>query len=205
MLHTLRPASAGLDIAQAIAALEKLTASEEHFDTMKSTCKSLASTWLLATFAGMGFALTQNFGFAVSTEVITFGIGLAGATGVFLLWVLDLLVYHRLLDASFIEALKLEARFPQLPQVRHGMVAALPGGQAPHHEQWFYIGCVVAPVAFSGALFIRWCSAASPQAAIGVAALMICSVACVVGLIRRLSPNPALPMVKLRELAGVES
>ncbi|TAL25600.1 MAG: hypothetical protein EPO01_03480 [Aquabacterium sp.] len=199
-----QPVQAGLDLTQAIQILDKLTSSEEHFDTMKSTCKSLASTWLLATFAGMGFALTQKFEFAIATELITFGISVAGAIGIFLIWVLDLLVYHRLLDASFIEALKLEQRFAQLPQVRHGMIAALPDGQTPHHEQWFYVGCLVAPVVFSGPLFIRWCMATSPQAAIGAAVLLVCITACVVGLMRRNSPNPALPMARLRRLAGVE-
>jgi len=38
---------------------------------------------------------------------------------------LDLLVYHRLLDACFIEGLFLEDRYPLLPPLRHNMMVFL--------------------------------------------------------------------------------
>ncbi len=182
----------GLDLDQALTELSRLTSSEQHFDEMKSGCRVLASTWLLATFGAMGFSLTQTLHAALPTEVVTLALGVAGAIGIFLLWILDLLVYHRLLDASFTEALKLETAFPQVPQVRHGMVASQPGGQTPLYEEWFYIGGVVAPVAFSGALFIRWCSAMESAAGMVAAIVLLACLAGAVVFMRRMSPNPVV-------------
>jgi hypothetical protein len=51
-----------------------------------------------------------------------FGIGLASAAGIGLLWRLDLYVYHRLLEGFFWEAVKLEASEPIFPKFRHRMI-----------------------------------------------------------------------------------
>lgn len=183
----------GLSLEQALGELDRLTASEKHFDGMKSTCRSLASTWLLATFGALGFILTENLRGVLPLEVVALGLGICGATGIFLLWVLDLLVYHRLLDASFMEGLKLEAAFPQAPQVRHRMMASQPGGQTVFYEAWFYIGGVVAPIAMGGAIFVHACFVegviAGACAVAGLAALLAFGIF----YMRRMSPNPALP------------
>lgn len=185
--------SSGLSLEQALGALDRLTSSEKHFDGMKSTCRSLASTWLLATFGALGFLLTEDFHGAFPLEVVALALGMCGAIGIFLLWVLDLLVYHRLLDASFMEGLELEAAFPQAPQVRHRMISSQPGGQTPFYEAWFYIGGVVAPVALSGALFIHSAFAKGAMAGVCAAAGLVILLAITVAYMRRMSPNPAVP------------
>ena len=181
-----------LSLEQALGELDRLTASEKHFDGMKSTCRALASTWLLATFGALGFVLTEDLHGVLSLKVIALGLGMCGATGIFLLWMLDLLVYHRLLDASFMEGLRLEAGFPQAPQVRHRMVASQPGGQTTFYEVWFYIGGVAAPIVISGALFVHASFAdgaiAGVCALVGLAALL----AFTVFHMRKMSPNPAV-------------
>jgi len=186
---------AELSLEQALTELEKLTGSEEHFDGLKSTCRSLASTWLLATFGALGFLLTEDLRGSIPTEVIALALGVAGATGIFLLWILDLLVYHRLLDASFVEGLKLETAFPQAPQVRHRMVASQPGGQTPFYEVWFYIGGISAPVVFSGVLFVQWCWGHGPGAAAIAIAVLVAGLAGVIRFMRKMSPNPVVPQV----------
>src|SRR5688500_15835311 len=75
--------------------------SEEHFNGIKVKCRTLASTWLLAAFAAMWFLASEKIWISIPVEVIILGLGLAAASGMLLLWVLDLLVYHRLLDAYF--------------------------------------------------------------------------------------------------------
>ena len=135
-----------------------LKAAEEHFNEIKVKCRILASTWLLASFGAMGFLVSRgSSSINLPVEVLILGIGLAAAFGLLLVWVLDLLVYHRLLDAYFSEALKLENSYPCLPQVRHNMIASQPGGQTIHYQAWFYVGTISAPLVFSGALFSYWC------------------------------------------------
>jgi hypothetical protein len=160
---------------------------------MKGQCRALASTWLLATFGALGFILSSTLSTAVPREVIALALGIAGAIGIFLLWILDLLVYHRLLDASFTEALKLEARFPQLPQVRRCMVNSQPNGQTPFYEKWFYIGGIAAPVLISGVLFVHWCIInANPVSAYICGAILLLGVGLAVRTVRKMSPNPAV-------------
>lgn len=183
---------ASLTPDQAIDALDKLRSSEEHFDGMKGQCRALASTWLLATFGALGFTLTSTLSTTIPREVIALALGIAGSTGIFLLWILDLLVYHRLLDASFSEALKLEAKFPQLPQVRRCMVESQPLGQTPFYEAWFYIGCIAAPVIISGVLFVRWCLNTDPTSAYIYGAILLAGLGLAVRTVRKMSPNPAL-------------
>src|SRR5262245_38062724 len=74
---------------------------ERHFNGLQSTYRNMASGWLLATFGGMGFALTQKI--TVDYELLLAAMAVAGSAGIVLLWTLDLMVYQRLLDACFAE------------------------------------------------------------------------------------------------------
>jgi hypothetical protein len=81
---------------------KELGAYERHFNTMQGICRNIASTWLLATIGGIGYVVSKNF----SDSIIKFWlagslVALAGAIGIFLLWILDVLVYHKLLLAVF--------------------------------------------------------------------------------------------------------
>ena len=114
-------ASPQCDVELAWKMICDLRSSEQHFNEMKAKCRTLASTWLLAAFGAMGFLLSKELSINLPTEVVILGVGLAASTGLLLLWVLDLLVYHRLLDASFLEALEIEKKYPILPQVRRGL------------------------------------------------------------------------------------
>jgi hypothetical protein len=86
---------------------------ERHFNQMQSICRGFASTWLLATFGGIGYAL-WNSNFAASVvgprTAAASLVALAGGTGIFLLWLIDIVVYHRLLVAVTYESSELEER-----------------------------------------------------------------------------------------------
>jgi hypothetical protein len=70
---------------------------ERHFNEMQSRYRALASTWLLATFVGGGFILSQKtFEVPLSRDLAVATLALFGAFGIGLLWNLDLMVYHRL-------------------------------------------------------------------------------------------------------------
>jgi hypothetical protein len=140
-------------------ALTEVGAYERHFNDIQSKYRALASTWLLATFGGVGFVLSQRTLELPFDRLVGAGfLGVAGAVGVVLLWVLDLLVYHRLLDAVFVAALKLEADYPQLPRLRTNMVLSLDKEGVLPRVVWFYMAgtgvlLLVATSLFAAALW----------------------------------------------------
>jgi hypothetical protein len=186
------PDSPESEVERAWKMIGDLSASEQHFNDIKAQCRTLASTWLLAAFGAMGFLLTNELAVALPTEVVVLAVGFAASTGLTLLWVLDLLVYHRLLDASFVEALKIEEKYPQLPQVRLNMKRSQPSGQTTNFQVWFYIVAINAPLLFGGLLFSYWCLQFG--IALGVAALASLSILIfsVGSFVARGSSNPAV-------------
>jgi hypothetical protein len=108
---------------------------EQHFNQIQSNYRGLASTWLLATFAGIGFVWSVNYNPVLPADLLIAGIAVAGSLGIFLLWNLDHNVYHGLLDSVFVEGLRLENKHIWLPQVRHNMMRVEESGKTV----FFYI------------------------------------------------------------------
>jgi hypothetical protein len=141
---------------------------DRHFGSIQSHYRALASTWLLAAFGAIGFILAKDFNPIIAKDLLIATIGICGAIGIYLLWVLDLLVYQRLLDAAFVEAKKLETRNTWLPQVRNNMTMLL-GGKGLSLIVWYYLTGVevmfliagiellrfIAPKQFRGLLFVE--------------------------------------------------
>lgn len=96
----------------------KLAEYERHFNTIQAGIRGLASVWLLASFGAIATLLKRKEAEALWLPAVwvIVVICVMGATGLALLWVVDQLVYHRLLNAVFIVGLKLEhddhARLP---------------------------------------------------------------------------------------------
>jgi hypothetical protein len=160
---TLEPAghessSDKLSLEMSWDALKELGASERHFNGLETEYRKLASIWLLAGFAGIGFIIKQSPELVVPRELVIMGIGLATSIGILLLWIVDLLVYHRLLDACFSEALRIEGLYPELPKVRRRMAESQSGGRVVTTRlRWFYIALTAAPVLFAAPRFGLWC------------------------------------------------
>lgn len=127
-----------LSNADAATALAHLTEAEQHFNNVQSAYRGLASTWLLAAFAGMGFVLTKD-----DPRLLVQMTAVAAATGIGVLWMLDQLAYLQLLNTSYDEARKWEKRYPALPQVRQSRKNLLPVGQL---TAVFYLLLMVAPL-----------------------------------------------------------
>jgi hypothetical protein len=120
-------------------ALELCTAGERHFNELESRYRTLASTWLLAAFGGAGFVVSSNsLALPFDRALIVAALGLAAVVGVVMLWLVDLLVYHQLLDACFNEACALESTFPWLPPVRQRQIASQVHGSATARVVRFY-------------------------------------------------------------------
>jgi hypothetical protein len=141
-------------------ALAEIGEAERHFNQLGSQYRILASTWLLAAFGAIGYVLTAEH-LAVSAASIVLLVSLAGSVGILLLWTLDLLVYHRLLDANFLEGLKLELEFPAVPQIRWAMWQQFSAGLGVTTLlRIYYCGCSLAPMA-AGAYLLA--ASASPS------------------------------------------
>lgn len=119
---------------------KSLTDQCAHFNSLESTYRSLTSTWLLATFGGIGFVLQEQASLTLYVPYLIAAIAYAGAAGVLLLWLLDLGVYHKLLSSAFSEQLRLEKQNTWLPQVAHKMMETQKGIGVVPRVVWFYIG-----------------------------------------------------------------
>lgn len=130
--------------------LAEISRSEQHFNTLEAEYRKLASTWLLAAFAAMGFIATAK-DLSLPAGPTIFVIALGASLGVQLLGIVDLLAYHRLLRAYFLEGLRLERMHRDLPQVRSNMVSQ---GSTGKLVRLFYLASSVVPLAFGvGAYF----------------------------------------------------
>jgi hypothetical protein len=152
--------------------IQELGLAERHFNELESRYRALASTWMLAAFAGIGYIVVhRQLGVDVDVWVIIAIIALAGGLGILLLWNLDLLVYHQLLDVNFEEAKRLEEIYPWLPRTRTRMSEMMPGPGVLRRVVLFYIGGVDALVAMAGFALAMWSSVKSIPAAAGIGVL----------------------------------
>ncbi len=136
--------------------VEEIGVQERHFNQLQSMYRNMASAWLAATFAGFGWAFSQSGQTFIDRDLMIAGISAAGAVGICLLWILDLLVYHRLLDACFVEGLTLEKAFPWLPPIRRNMMATQRGQGVLFRTVGFYVAPILLLIAISGGSTSRW-------------------------------------------------
>lgn len=104
----------------------EIAKSEQDFNTLQTKYRQMASLWMLGAFAAVGYLLSKEPGQMyndtyINGYIISFVICVSTNIGLVLLWTTDILVYHRLLDAYFVEGLVLERTYNFLPPVRHLM------------------------------------------------------------------------------------
>jgi hypothetical protein len=133
---------------------------ERHFNQLEHQYRLLASTWLLATFAAVGYILinvdaSRNDWLGFYKELVIVAIAVSGAIGITLTWVLDLKVYQQLLHCFFLAALELED-LPNtwLPPIRHNMRRTQEHGTVVLNVAWFYVGCITV-LLVTGGFFLR--------------------------------------------------
>jgi hypothetical protein len=113
---------------------------ERHFNQLQAGYRGLASTWLLATFAGIGFAIANGDKVvAIPSLFAAAGIAVLGAVGVFLIWIVDMLVYNQMSDAIFFTARSLERQHPDQAPFRINMFQMTGIEGVAWHVCWFYI------------------------------------------------------------------
>lgn len=132
--------------------VKEIGETERHFNSLESQYRLLSSTWLLSSFVGMGFILKTEAVFPVDKWWLIFAVCIVSGIGIFMLWRIDLLVYHKLLHSAFMVGTTLEAEHKFLPDVRSRMLASQGGSDVTKTVVMFYSVCIT--LLLSIALFI---------------------------------------------------
>lgn len=133
---------------------------ENHFNSLQMGIRGMASTWILAGFTGIAFFIKSSdtdstiyLKIFSSFSLINL-ICLMIVVGLFILWVLDQLVYQRLLNACFVAGLYDEFLDPQTPPIRTLMVV---GSEHKGMTRWFNLFYFLPMMVFNLLSVACWC------------------------------------------------
>lgn len=131
----------GLKEAEIIDLVNHIGDQEKHFNSLETQYRLLASTWLLASLGAIGFLLKDDRSISVDPgKLLLIGcIALVGSIGIVLLWLLDIKVYHKLLNCVFIRGVMLEIAYPWLPKIRTDMLLSQETGDVTNSTGLYYI------------------------------------------------------------------
>ncbi|TET67939.1 MAG: hypothetical protein E3J56_12105 [Candidatus Aminicenantes bacterium] len=98
---------------------------EHRFNTIESEIRKLASGWLLVALGAIAFivrgAYLKNGGTSslmMDPKILISIVCLMANFGLLILWILDQMVYHRLLNSVFLLGLRMEYLHDNLPPIR---------------------------------------------------------------------------------------
>jgi len=116
---------------------------ERHFNTLETEYRKLASTWLLAALGASGFVLKSDTVMPFDRWYLVLAICIAASVGLAILWMMDIKVYHRLLNAFFKEGMKLEIDYSFLRPIRINMAKSQETGDVVTKIQYYYFISIV--------------------------------------------------------------
>ena len=105
----------------------QLLENEGRFNTIQATIRGIAATWMLATIASLGLVLRSDPSAPVwqlARGDLMLAVLTAASLGLLLLWILDLMVYQKLLGAGFVLRLYMEFRDASIPPLGAAMMAS---------------------------------------------------------------------------------
>ena len=140
------------EVIQLVAVLSD---QEKHFNGLETNYRLLASTWLLGSLGTIGYLLISTDQLTIDFWLLIGLVGAAGGIGIILLWVLDALVYHKLLDAVFVQGILLEMQYDWLPKVRTNMIISQKG-KATRNTNLYYTSTSASLFFISLAGFINY-------------------------------------------------
>jgi len=119
----------------------KLSEMEERFNSSSGGIRGLTSAWLLASLGAIGWLFSS---FNHETWLLPLGflivvVTTLGCIGLITLWVMDQLVFHRLLSSVFLVGLKIEKDDPEIPPIRSMMMKTQEGFGTHRWERVFYL------------------------------------------------------------------
>lgn len=124
----------------------KLAETERGFNDSQAGIRTLASAWLLVGIGAVGLLLRSEGGsewLIARGSLIVLVCTLSG-TGLATLWVMDQLVFHRLLDAVFLVGIRMEFQNSNLPPIRSMMMMSAEGRGMHRWQRLFYLVPMIA-------------------------------------------------------------
>lgn len=146
---------------------------ERHILSIQARCRLIASLWLWGSFAGMAYILSENLNLHISNELIFLGINTTTLLGICILWLLDLLVYHRQLVWIMSEGTYLEGKYSWLPKLRKFRYALLCHSDSSPRLIWYYFLQTVVLLIIGSASLATWLYKHQPEAIAGYTALYV--------------------------------
>lgn len=115
----------------------------QHYNGIQATYRTFASSWLLATFIGIGYSLSsKEIGLPFHPLVTVAFICLASTTGVILIWYMDLIVCEQSIAAVVYEGIELEKKNAWLPRYYHNINRIGSLLSYVNLKSFFYLGCI---------------------------------------------------------------
>lgn len=139
------------DDEHTIEILKLITSAEHHFNNLCFNIRALASTWLLATLAGVGWILkdlpaaADENSFVIDKVDLLVLLCVGSSIGIFVLWIMDIMVYQRLLNVWFESREKYEID-DSLPSIRIPMKNLFETGRASELIMIYYLALTAAPL-----------------------------------------------------------
>jgi hypothetical protein len=138
------------------AIVKEIGEEERHFNEIQAGYRNMASTWLLATIGAIGYVISTPISLNIDVELLIAGIAGAGSLGLSRLWIVDLLIYHRLLDSCFIEGIILEEKYKWLPTFRTNMMETQKGEGVLFKVVGYYLVSIVSLILVAGGSLSVW-------------------------------------------------
>ena len=111
---------------------------ERHFNILETQYRILASQWLLGAFAGIGFVITSDPRLSFDKLWLVAAICIISMVGIFQLWRMDIIIYQKLLHATFAVGIELEAEYSFLPKIKTRMKDSVPGKSVTYVLFYYY-------------------------------------------------------------------
>ena len=129
----------------------KFSEMEQHFNASQGGIRTLASGWLLASCGAVGLLLKSetNTSWLIPVGLLIILVATLACAGLSTLWVIDQLIFHRLLNSVFIVGLRLEAMDPTLPPIRSMMMKSAESKGMHRWHKFFYVVPIAAFMALS--------------------------------------------------------
>lgn len=107
----------------AYGAYNQVATSLQHSNRIQLSYKGITSTWLLASFIGMGYSLsTLEVNLPFQPLLVVTVLCLASLLVIGMIWYLDLIVQEKSIASAVHAGLKLEEEFSFLPNAYHNVV-----------------------------------------------------------------------------------
>lgn len=132
------------DFDQLMQLYNYIATEERHFNDLELEYRKLASQWLLVALGAIGFVITKQEVVPINIWILVIGICIAASIGIMVLWLLDLKVYHELLNSVFFEGREMEKKYPHyFPQIRNNMVDSQKGNSTKRVIMYYFFSVLL--------------------------------------------------------------